>query len=566
MQWLQNMKTTTKLMLGFALVSVLTGAVGWIGISGTGKVENDAETIYRDGLLPIVVLAEIRGATNQARAFTLQHLLEKDAAGVAKMEENVRAQQERIQERFARVEDMPLTAPEREMVQKARAASESYFAYLFGKLYPISAAGRKDEAYVIARAEGAEHYTKAADAIVSLVAAREHIARGEHESATATYRSVVATVLAAAAGALALGLTIGYVTARRIARPLGEAVEVLQTVAAGDFTRRLAVESRDEIGQMADALNEAVDGMNRALVEVSLAAEDAAAASVQLSDAAVYLSSGAQEQASSLEQTAASLEEITGAVRQNADSARQANQLAIGSREVAEKGGEVVADAVRSMGEINTSSKRIAEIITTIDEIAFQTNLLALNAAVEAARAGEQGRGFAVVASEVRNLAQRSATAAKEIKGLIEDSVGKVESGSKLVYRSGEALGEIVTSVKRVTHIIAEIAAASNEQTAGIDQVNKAVAQMDQVTQSNAAQTEELSSTAQSLATRAEQLQGLVARFTLDGHGATAPRTAVRVPVTGVRPRPTRELALAGAAAPSRNGHGGAAPDGFEEF
>jgi methyl-accepting chemotaxis protein len=217
------------------------------------------------------------------------------------------------------------------------------------------------------------------------------------------------------------------------------------------------------------------------------------------------------------------MEEITATVKQNADSARQANQLAAGSRESAEKGGQVVTSAIGAMSEINAASKKIADIITTIDEIAFQTNLLALNAAVEAARAGEQGRGFAVVATEVRNLAQRSATAAKEIKALIQDSVRKVENGSELVNRSGQTLDEIVTSVKRVTDIVAEIAAASKEQATGIDQVTKAMAQMDQVTQQNSSQTEELSSTAQSMSTHAEQLQALVARFKL---GADSGRTA----------------------------------------
>src|SRR6185436_14242507 len=219
---------------------------------------------------------------------------------------------------------------------------------------------------------------------------------------------------------------------------------VLEHVAAGDFTQRLDVDTKDEVGQMAVALNQAVEGMRDALQEVGVAANNAASASQQLSAAAEQLSNGAQEQASSLEETAASLEEITGTVKQNADNARQANQMAVGSRDSAEKGGQVVNTAVEAMTGINQASKRIADIITTIDEIAFQTNLLALNAAVEAARAGEQGRGFAVVASEVRNLAQRSATAAKEIKGLIQDTVAKVEAGSELVNRSGETLTEIV--------------------------------------------------------------------------------------------------------------------------
>jgi methyl-accepting chemotaxis protein len=241
-----------------------------------------------------------------------------------------------------------------------------------------------------------------------------------------------------------------------------------------------------------------------------------ASAAEQLAASAEELSSGTQEQASSQEETSSSLQELSTAVKQNAENAHQASQLASSARDAAHNGGTVVHAAVSAMAEINAASKRIADIITAIDEIAFQTNLLALNAAVEAARAGEQGRGFAVVASEVRSLAQRSATAAKEIKNLIQDSVRKVEAGSELVNRSGQTLTEIVASVERVTGIVGEIAAASREQAVGIEQVTKAMAQMDQVTQTNSAQTEELSSTSQTLASHAQQMQTLVARFKLE--------------------------------------------------
>jgi methyl-accepting chemotaxis protein len=237
----------------------------------------------------------------------------------------------------------------------------------------------------------------------------------------------------------------------------------------------------------------------------------------QLSSAVDELSRGTQEQASGLEETSASLGEITAMVRQNADSARQARQLATGSRETAERGGGVVRAAVASMQDIKGASGRITEVVTVIDELAFQTNLLALNAAVEAARAGEQGRGFAVVAAEVRSLAQRSAKAAGEVGSLIEDSVRKVRDGSALVEQSGGQLGEIVTAVKRVRNIIAEITDGSQQQSVGIDQVNAAINRINQVTQQNAAQTEELAATAEALASQARDLHGLVARFKLAG-------------------------------------------------
>jgi methyl-accepting chemotaxis protein len=377
-------------------------------------------------------------------------------------------------------------------------------------------------------------------------AARADVSRGARAGRT----SLLATVAALAVAVVLCALATWW-CARLIVGPLRRAVAVLQAVARGDFTQTLVVESRDEVGQAAGAVNEAVAAMHTALREVSAAAEQAAGASREVSSASTQLSGTVQSQASSLEETAASLEEITGTVKQSADAVRQANQFAVASRQAAERGGQVVADAVAAMGDINRASRRIADIITTIDEIAFQTNLLALNAAVEAARAGEQGRGFAVVAAEVRNLAQRSAGAAREIKGLIEDSVAKVDAGSTLVHRSGETLTEIVSSVKRVTDIIAEIAAAAQEQSTGIDQVNRAVTQMDQVTQANATQTDQLASTARALAGQAEQLHALVGRFRLDAE-LDAPPPSRGAPEAAPPATPWRRAPRAGHAADDR--------------
>lgn len=346
----------------------------------------------------------------------------------------------------------------------------------------------------------------------------------------------------------------------RIAQETSRKVDIIRSVvsavAEGNFEIEVPDLGSDAVGQVASALRQAVDAMRDAMVAVRAVSGTVATAANELSSASQEISTGAQEQASSLEETASSLEEITSTVKQNSDNAQQARQLATSSRDIAEKGGRVVGDAVEAMNAINHSSKKIADIITTIDEIAFQTNLLALNAAVEAARAGEQGRGFAVVAAEVRNLAQRSASAAKEIKTLIQDSVRKVENGTDLVNKSGQTLEEIVNSVKRVTDIVTEIAAASKEQLCGIEQVNKAVAQMDRVTQGNATQTEEMSATAASLLSHAEELRDLISRFRLGSVEAPPTRSTARTAPA----RPTNRSAVKSSV--GKNGRNGVSANG----
>jgi len=375
----------------------------------------------------------------------------------------------------------------------------------------------------------------------------EHANKASTEDITAAATRISARKLELALVGLfvaVLGGALGFAIARGVARRMHTTVQLLARVADGDLSERLNVDADDEIGVMGKALNRAFDSVTTVLGRVQSAALELSSTATRLSESAEQISSGAQQQASSLEETAASLEQITATVRQSSGNAQQASQLAENSRDVATKGGSVVTEAVTAMTEVTRSSRRIGDIITTIDEIALQTNLLALNAAVEAARAGEQGRGFAVVAAEVGSLAQRSAAAAKEVKSLIEDTLERVELGHSLVGRSGEALTEIITSVKRVTDIVGEIASASREQSAGVEQVNQAVTQMDQVTQSNAVQTDELSQTAQGLSATAAELTELVGQFRLDTDSREpAPREAA--PARRRAEPPRRKLARA---------------------
>ena len=318
--------------------------------------------------------------------------------------------------------------------------------------------------------------------------------------------------------------------------PIRESTRVIQALSEGDLTQQMTGEYEGEFAVLRDALNDSLNNLQSMVAEITQAAGNITSGAGEISQGNADLSQRTEEQASSVEETASTMEEMTSVVKQNADNARQANQLASGARQQAEKGGEVVGNAVTAMAEINASSKKIEDIISVIDEIAFQTNLLALNAAVEAARAGEQGRGFAVVAGEVRSLAQRSAAAAKEIKGLIKDSVGKVEEGSRLVDESGKTLEEIVVASKKVSDIIAEIAAAGQEQATGIDQINKAITQLESVTQQNAALVEQAAAASESMANQAVGLQRLVGQFTIDEAlvqrevPAAAPRRAAAPP------------------------------------
>jgi len=308
----------------------------------------------------------------------------------------------------------------------------------------------------------------------------------------------------------------------------GEMQSMLSAVLAGDLERRIALDGKQAFFKaMSEGVNHLADNMTDVVRRVKGAASEVYRGAEEISQGNANLSQRTEEQSSSLEETASSMEQMTSTVKQNADNAGQANQLATAARDQAEKGGSVVSQAVRAMADINDASRRIADIIGVIDEIAFQTNLLALNAAVEAARAGEQGRGFAVVASEVRNLAGRSATAAKEIKELIQDSVKKVSDGSALVTHSGQTLEQIVASVKKVSDIVAEIAAASREQSSGIEQVNRAVMQMDELTQQNAALVEQATASSQAMADQARELNEMMARYQVNGEVGTS-RTSTR--------------------------------------
>ena len=354
-----------------------------------------------------------------------------------------------------------------------------------------------------------------ADMEVFLKEMHEEVNRAEEEVNTVASMARMAIISATTLIAL-IATALAVMVLRSIVIPLTQATAFARQVATGDLTSKIRLDSRDEMGDLVRSLQEMNDNLSKIVADVRTGSESIASASSEIASGNLDLSSRTEQQASSLEETASAMEELTSTVKQNADNAHQANGLAVSASEVATRGGTVVSEVVQTMGAINDSARKIVDIIGVIDGIAFQTNILALNAAVEAARAGEQGRGFAVVAAEVRNLAQRSANAAKEIKSLISDSVEKVDTGSKLVDQAGDTMQEIVESIKRVADIVSEISAASDEQRVGIEQVSQAITQMDEVTQQNAALVEEAAAAAGSMQDQANTLTQVVSAFKLD--------------------------------------------------
>jgi len=513
MEWLTTSlrnKILTLLVLSFGTI-LTAGLVGTrAGLVGLETFDNLNRTVIRQSTEVLHTEAEFKEQVQEWKNVLIrahdQKSLDDRWGKFTKQEKQVRDAAARLagEIRIPEVRDL--------MGKFVRAHEEMGRKYAIGKDRFVEArfevkAG--DAAVKGIDREPTELLAKAAEMM------REHATKETNESLVQARRNLVISLILMGIVSLVAMLLSWRIVISSITRPIGEALGFVRSIAKGDLSQTVSTSSRDEIGQMIIAMGEMNGNLKQIVKDVRESAMTVASGSSEITSGSNNLSQRTEEQASSLEETASSMEEMTSTVKQNADNAARANQMAEAARAEAEKGGQVVDRTVMAMDEITASSRKIADIISTIDGIAFQTNLLALNAAVEAARAGEQGRGFAVVATEVRNLAQRSANAAKEIKTLIEDSVAKVGMGSKLVEESGATLNGIVTSVKKVSDVVADIAAASHEQSSGIDQVNQAVVQMDEMTQQNAALVEEAAAAARSLEEQAQLLNQMMEFFRL---------------------------------------------------
>ncbi|MDN4059520.1 methyl-accepting chemotaxis protein [Massilia sp. YIM B02769] len=544
------MNIAKRLAIGFGIVGVLLLGSQTFGITMVSRVSAGtaelAERSIPNTNATNAVLAEI----NDVAVALRNMMLDADPADRQKQLEEIASSRKAGQEKLELLRKN-LTKPDTvAALERMLAANDKYVQ---GQEELIKRINAGDDA-------GARAYLKEVlrPALRDLKAAvndelvlQQRLASDRAAEARATESSTRTLMIALALVSLGLAALVAWWNTRSITRPLARALEVANTVAAGDLTSRIEVTSRDETGMLLLALKTMNENLVRTVTTVRTSSETIGTASGEVAAGNLDLSSRTEQQASSLEETASSMEELTSTVKQNADNARQANTLAEAASHVAERGGQVIGEVVGTMERINSSAGKIADIIGVIDGIAFQTNILALNAAVEAARAGEQGRGFAVVATEVRNLAQRSAAAAKEIKGLIGDSTDAVAAGSKLVNDAGATMSEIVDSVRRVTDIMSEITAASSEQTAGIEQINEAVAQMDQVTQQNAALVEQAAAASASMQEQTVKLAEAVSVFRIDGSAAAPVQASVQPVVRAAPARPALAKPAARPAAPA---------------
>ena len=576
---LKNLSIKARLIFVVSFLSVLLAIFGMVGLVSLQKTNTDLKSLYEDRVVSLIQLGQVTDAIDAGR-YTISTAIVGDSGEIDKGMDNLEKALKEGDKVWKEYLATYLTPEEAKLAEQFTAQQKKFVAE--GVKPALEALHNRDFQGATDLYNGPllELFKQLNVTMKKLVTLQQDVSKELYDQSQARYQTFLTITIAAIVVGISVAIIMGIWLVRAISGPLNEAVKVAKGVADGDLTQTIEVHSRDEAGQLMEALHTMNGRLQQIVGEVRVSTDTITTASSEIATGNLDLSARTESQAGSLEETASAMEELTSTVKQNADNARQANQLAASASQIAQEGGDVVSKVVITMNTINDSSKKIVDIISVIDGIAFQTNILALNAAVEAARAGEQGRGFAVVASEVRSLAQRSAAAAKEIKTLIDDSVQKVGEGSKLVEQAGVTMDEVVASVKRVTDVMGEITAASQEQSSGIEEVNRAITQMDETTQQNAALVEEAAAAAQSLQDQAQRLTQVVSVFKISGTQQLAAAPARTLDVT---PRPAAVAAAAAApkkpaiAKPAKSGtpalstgaaSSGSKPndDGWEQF
>ncbi len=514
MRWFYNMKIGAKLIMSFILVAIIAGVVGIVGIININELNEKDTLLYTNMTVPISDAANMARLFQSVRVATRDMILEDSIDAINETYGKIEAEVVEINTHSEEYKLTLLTEDGIAAFDDFMSTRVEYRSHL-DHLLKLCLENKDEEAYIYLQSDMRTSAENEQAAIDKLVTMKVELANKQSETNSATADTAIMTMIIVVASGMLIAILLGLFISRIIGNPVRKLSKAAELIADGDLNVKLDINTKDEVGELAASFTRMADNLNDVMSNISAASEQVAAGSKQVSDSSMALSQGATEQASSVEELSSSLEEIAVQTKSNADNANQANQLAELAKENASTGNYQMKEMLKAMDEINVSSSSISKIIKVIDDIAFQTNILALNAAVEAARAGQHGKGFAVVAEEVRNLAARSANAAKETTDMIEGSIKKVDGGTKIANQTADALTKIVDNISKVATLVGNIAIASNEQSSGIAQINQGVIQVSDVVQTNSATAEESAAASEELSSQAEMLKEQVSRFKL---------------------------------------------------
>lgn len=514
MSWFKNLKVGVKLILGFLIVALVAGGIGLVGVLNIREIDRLDTQLYEKMTVPLGNMILVAESFQRYRGNVKDIILAETAAEIEDYEGRIADRNKEFDENLVAFEATLLTEEGKRMVAEL-IDNKAQYDVVAKNIIQYAKVGNKDAALALMKGEGNTLRTKIEELYRELKDSKVNLAKETALGNTQTANSATIMMISLLAAGVAVSMFLGLYITSTIKKPITVMMDAANRLADGDLQVEIPITTKDELGILAQSFRVMVQNTNEVMTNINSASEQVASGSRQVSDSSMSLSQGATEQASSIEELTASIEQIAAQTRLNADNATQANQLSSSTKENAISGNQQMQLMLKSMDEINESSSSIGKIIKVIDEIAFQTNILALNAAVEAARAGEHGKGFAVVAEEVRNLAARSANAAKETTDLIEGSIKKVEGGTKIANETAKALTEIVGSIDNVTKLVAEIAVASNEQAMGVEQINQGISQIADVVQTTSATSEETAAASEELSSQAEMLKNQVSRFKL---------------------------------------------------